>query len=134
MTALAASVIAAILGTLVALHYARLGLTLTHYDARGHLIVARRVIDSITPGWQQIGAVAAAPHVLNLLPGARSTRCTGGRVGHAISILRSRSRSGESRGSCTPHGVRGAAVAAAAFALNPNAVPQSTPMTEPVLA
>src|SRR3989440_13017718 len=56
-------------GALVALHYYRLGLTLSHYDARGHLIVARRIIDSITPGWQQIGAVwLPLPHVLNALP------------------------------------------------------------------
>ena len=46
-----------------------LGLTLSHYDARGHLVVARRIIDSITPGWQQIGAVwLPLPHLLNALP------------------------------------------------------------------
>ena len=44
-------------------------MTLSHYDARGHLIVARRIIDSITPGWQQIGAVwLPLPHLLNMLP------------------------------------------------------------------
>ena len=56
-------------GALVALHYHRLGLTLSHYDARGHLVVARRIFDSITPGWQQIGAVwLPLPHLLNALP------------------------------------------------------------------
>jgi hypothetical protein len=45
VTALAA----AIFGTFLALHYHELGLTLTHYDARGHLVVARRLFDSITP-------------------------------------------------------------------------------------
>jgi two-component system sensor histidine kinase KdpD len=35
-------VVAAVIGTLVALYYARLDLTLSHYDARGHLVVARR--------------------------------------------------------------------------------------------
>src|ERR1700726_1347687 len=60
---------AALLGAMVAIHYHRLGLTLSHYDARGHLIVARRVIDSITPGWQQIGAVwLPLPHLLNMIP------------------------------------------------------------------
>ena len=60
---------AAIVGALAALHYHRLGLTLSHYDARGHLVVARRIIDSITPGWQQIGAVwLPLPHLLNALP------------------------------------------------------------------
>src|SRR6185503_4867935 len=59
----------AVLGCAVAVHYHRLGLTLTHYDARAHLVVARRIFDSITPGWQQIGAVwLPLPHVLNALP------------------------------------------------------------------
>ena len=54
---------------MVASHYSRLGLTLTHYDARGHLVVARRIADSITPGWQQIGAVwLPLPHLLNAIP------------------------------------------------------------------
>ena len=56
-------------GAIAAWHYAHLGLTLSHYDARGHLIVARRVLDSITPGWQQIGAVwLPLPHLLNAIP------------------------------------------------------------------
>ncbi len=37
--------------------FLRAGLVLSHYDAKAHLVVARRVIDSITPGWQQFGAV-----------------------------------------------------------------------------
>ena len=44
-------------GLIAAFHYHRLGLTLAHYDARAHLVVARRVFDSLTPGWQQVGAV-----------------------------------------------------------------------------
>src|SRR5437762_12507143 len=61
--------LAALGGTIVAIHYHRLGLTLTHYDARGHLVVARRIFDSITPGWQQIGAVwLPLPHLLNAIP------------------------------------------------------------------
>ena len=60
---------AAVGGAIAALHYHRLGLTLSHYDARGHLVVARRIVDSITPGWQQIGAVwLPLPHLLNALP------------------------------------------------------------------
>ena len=63
---------AAVGGALVAWHYHTLGLTLSHYDARGHLIVARRIADSITPGWQQIGAVwLPLPHLLNAIPTAR---------------------------------------------------------------
>ncbi len=64
-----AGIVTAIVGTIAALHYHRLGLTLSHYDARGHLVVARRIIDSITPGWQQIGAVwLPLPHLLNAIP------------------------------------------------------------------
>jgi hypothetical protein len=60
---------AAVLGVSAAVYYARQDLTLSHYDARGHLVVARRVIDSLTPGWRQIGGVwLPLPHVLNALP------------------------------------------------------------------
>src|SRR5258708_36584280 len=57
------------MGVVVAIRYQRLGLTLTHYDARAHLVVARRIFDSVTPGWQQIGAVwLPLPHLLNAVP------------------------------------------------------------------
>ena len=47
----------------------RQGLVLSHYDAKAHLVVARRVFDNLTPGWQQIGAVwLPLPHILDLLP------------------------------------------------------------------
>ena len=62
--------LAAILaGCYAAWFYHQAGLTLSHYDAKAHLVVARRVIDSLTPGWKQIGAVwLPLPHLLNLLP------------------------------------------------------------------
>src|SRR5438067_6452572 len=63
------AVAAATGGSIVAIHYHRLRLTLSHYDARAHLVVARRIFDSVTPGWQQIGAVwLPLPHLLNALP------------------------------------------------------------------
>ena len=35
----------------------------------GHLVVARRILDSLRPGWWQIGAVwLPLPHLLNMLP------------------------------------------------------------------
>jgi hypothetical protein len=47
----------------------RQGLVLSHYDAKAHLVVARRVFDNLTPGWQQIGAVwLPLPHLIDLLP------------------------------------------------------------------
>lgn len=45
---------------------------LLHFDAKAHLLVARRVLDNLTPGWAQLGAVwLPLPHILNALP-ARS--------------------------------------------------------------
>src|SRR5205085_1906810 len=44
------------------------GANLLHFDAKAHLVVARRTIDSLTPGWTQLGAVwLPLPHVLNAL-------------------------------------------------------------------
>ena len=39
----------AVVGVLAAAFYAWHGLTLSHYDAKAHLVVARRVLDSLTP-------------------------------------------------------------------------------------
>jgi len=45
------------------------GAHLWHYDAKAHLVVARRVLDSLTPGWRQLGAIwLPLPHLLNVLP------------------------------------------------------------------
>src|SRR6186713_862619 len=60
---------AAIAGIFAAWHVAREGLTLSHYDARAHLVVARRIIDSLTPGWRQFGSLwLPLPHLLNAIP------------------------------------------------------------------
>src|SRR6187455_722254 len=57
------------IGTAAAMYYAERGLTLSHYDARAHLVVARRITDSLTPGWRQLGAVwLPLPHLFNLIP------------------------------------------------------------------
>src|SRR5436853_7247877 len=62
----AAAALAGIAGWLV---FFRTGLVLSHYDAKAHLVVARRVFDNLTPGWQQIGAVwLPLPHLLDVLP------------------------------------------------------------------
>ena len=124
-------------GSLAALYYHRLGLTLSHYDARGHLVVARRIIDNITPGWQQIGAVwLPLPHLLNALPVQIDAFYRSGASAVALSTL--------------SFGVAAAAIgwlvmlltespaaalaSATVFALNPNMVYlQATPMTEPLM-
>ena len=36
-------------------YYKALGLTTAHYDAKAHLVVARRIVDSLEPGYLQMG-------------------------------------------------------------------------------
>jgi hypothetical protein len=127
----------ALLGAMVAIHYHRLGLTLSHYDSRGHLVVARRIADSITPGWQQIGAVwLPLPHLLNFLPAQIDLLYRTGLAAVAMSIAAFAAGAGaiawivrRLTGSTAA-----AVVGAAVFALNPNVLYlQATPMTEPLL-
>ena len=128
---------AAMLGTLVAFRFAALDLTLSHYDARGHLVVARRIFDSITPGWQQIGAVwLPLPHLLNALPVQVDWLYRTGASGVFISIVSF--AVAVSAVAWVIAFLTGSWIAAAAgtlvFALNPNVLYlQSTPMTEPLL-
>jgi hypothetical protein len=127
------SVAALVVGTIAAVVYARDGLTLSHYDARAHLVVARRVCDSLTPGWRQIGAVwLPLPHLLNLIPlqwdfnyrtGYVSVLALSAGLGVMAEYLRRRTGS-----------VAAALAAPAIILLNPNVLYlQSTPMTEPLL-
>ncbi|MCR4375392.1 MAG: hypothetical protein NUW22_11130, partial [Acidobacteria bacterium] len=131
------TVLAVLAGAAAAVHYAQLGLTLSHYDARGHLMVARRVFDSLTPGWQQLGAVwLPLPHLLNLLPAQWDWSYRTGFSGAVLSILPlsiglgafggylARQTSSWAIGVATP----------LVILLNPNVLYlQSTPMTEPLL-
>jgi len=128
---------AAILGTYGASVYWRAGLSLSHYDAKAHLVVARRILDSLTPSWEQIGAVwLPLPHLLNALPVQIDWMYRTGGSAIAISIacyaLTAASVAQLVR---TVTGSRtGAILAALLFALNPNVLYlQSTPMTEPLL-
>jgi hypothetical protein len=129
--------LALVLGTATALYYNQHGLTLSHYDAKAHLVVARRVLDSLTPEYSQIGAVwLPLPHLLNLLPVQIDAFYRTGASAVAISIL-----SFALACYAIAHlivritGSRvGAAIAVAMFALDPNVLYlQSTPMTEPLL-
>ena len=113
------------------------GLVLAHYDAKAHLVVARRVIDSLTPGWRQIGAVwLPLPHLIQILPtqfdllyrtGAFGSLLSIGCLGVAVWAM-SRlvaSMTGSSLG---------ALVASTLIVLNPNLLyVHVTPMTEPLL-
>ena len=125
------------LGCVVAWWYARAGLTLSHYDAKAHLVVARRIIDSLTPGWIQIGAVwLPLPHLVSMIPVQWDLFYRTGGFGVALSVV------SFAVAVCMLGrliiGVTGSRLAALAgalvFALNPNVLYlQSTPMTEPLL-
>jgi hypothetical protein len=129
--------LAGLLGAATAWHYTAAGLALSHYDAKAHLVVARRIFDSITPNWEQIGAVwLPLPHVLNALPVQIDFMYRTGASAIAISIV---SFAVTAAGlsalvlRLTGSGA-GAVLAAALFAVNANVLYlQSTPMTEPLL-
>ena len=124
-------------GAAAALFYYRQQLTLSHYDAKAHLVVARRVLDSLTPEYSQIGAVwLPLPHVLNLLPVQIDAFYRTGASGVAISVL-----SFAVACYAMAHLVlrvtasrAAAALSIAMFATSPDVLYlQSTPMTEPLL-
>jgi hypothetical protein len=131
------SALGLLIGTVAALTYHARGLTLSHYDAKAHLVVARRVLDSLTPEYSQIGAVwLPLPHVLNLLPVQIDVLYRTGASAVAISVISfalacyaiavTVLRLSGSRSATT--------LAVAMFALDPNVLYlQSTPMTEPLL-
>jgi hypothetical protein len=125
------------MGLAVAWHYWNLGLTLSHYDAKAHLVVARRVIDSLTPGWQQVGAVwLPLPHLLNLLPVQVDAFYRTGASAVAFSIASFAVACGAAARIVivTTGSQVAAAIAVAMMALNPNLLYlQATPMTEPLL-
>ena len=124
-------------GAAAAWHYAALDLALSHWDARAHLVVARRVFDSLTPGWQQIGAVwLPLPHVLNMIPVQVDAWYRTGASGTALSVLSMAAGAGALASMLLRvTGSLSAAVAAPLLLLaNPNVLYlQSTPMTEPML-
>jgi hypothetical protein len=131
------SALGMLIGTAAALIYHQRGLTLSHYDAKAHLVVARRVLDSLTPEYSQIGAVwLPLPHLLNLFPVQVDWFYRTGASGVAISVL-----SFSLACYAIAHLVQrvtgsrlAAAIAVAMFALNPDVLYlQSTPMTEPLL-
>jgi hypothetical protein len=129
--------IAVTIGTVAAVSYSRAGLALAHYDARAHLVVARRILDNMLPGWQQIGAVwLPLPHVLNMLPVQVDAWYVSGASAIAISVL-SMSAAVWALARFVIRRTGSASAAAAGGALlilNPNVLYlQSTPMTEPLL-
>jgi len=133
--ALAAAAIAVGLAAWVV--FLRMGLVLAHYDAKAHLVVARRIFDNITPGWQQIGAIwLPLPHLIHALPTQLDLFYRTGAFASLVSVA--------CLGVTTYAGARlvllmtgsrlAACVAAALLVLNPNILYiHVTPMTEPLL-
>ena len=124
-------------GACAAAHYSAAGLALAHYDARAHLVVARRIFDSLTPGWQQVGAVwLPLPHLLNMFPVQIDAMYRSGASAIALSVLSMALATwGMSSAIIRATGSRSGAIAASALLLlNPNVLYlQGTPMTEPLL-
>jgi hypothetical protein len=126
-----------VIGAIAWFRFFQNDLVLSHYDAKAHLVVARRVIDSITPGWQQIGAVwLPLPHLIQILPTQIDMFYRTGAFGSLLSVA------------CfsltvwaaarlvvvITSSALGATAAAALLIANPNLLYlQSTPMTEPLL-
>jgi hypothetical protein len=99
--------------------------------------VARRIIDSLTPGWQQVGAVwLPLPHLLNMLPVQIDAMYRTGGSAIALSVLSlTLATWAMSSTIIRATGSRSGAIAASGLLLlNPNVLYlQSTPMTEPLL-
>ena len=99
--------------------------------------MARRILDSLTPGWQQIGAVwLPLPHVLNALPVQVDAWYRSGASAVAISVLSMVVACGSLAALLlrTTGSAIAALVGAALMMSNPNMLYlQSTPMTEPLL-
>jgi hypothetical protein len=129
--------VAIAIGVAAAWFYHRQGLTLSHYDAKAHLVVARRIFDNITPEYSQIGAVwLPLPHLLNMLPVQIDALYRTGASAVALSILSfALACYAVVRLVLQATGSRlGALLAFTLFVLDPDVLYlQSTPMTEPML-
>lgn len=117
--------------------YLRADLVLSHYDAKAHLVVSRRIIDNITPGWQQVGAVwLPLPHLMQALPTQIDVLYRTGAFASllsiacfAVTVYAAARLALSATGSPL-----GAGVAASLLVLNPNLLYlHATPMTEPLL-
>jgi hypothetical protein len=128
---------AAAAGVIAWIVFLRADLVLSHYDARAHLVVARRIIDNLTPGWQQVGAVwLPLPHLINAIPAQVDVLYRTGAFASLVSVA------------CfgiaayavarlimvTTGSPLGAVVATTLMAINPNLLYlQATPLTEAML-
>jgi hypothetical protein len=132
-----ATAVALAVGAGTAAAYYVQDLTLSHYDSKAHLVVARRIVDSMRPGWMQIGAVwLPLPHLLNAVPVQNDLFYRTGLSAVAFSVIGFVMGAGalwKLVRDATGASVAGWA-AFAVFAAQPDVLYlQSTPMTEPLL-
>ena len=129
--------LAALSGSAAWVVFFRQGLVLSHYDAKAHLVVARRVFDNLTPGWQQIGAVwLPLPHLLDMLPVQMDVFYRTGLFASIISIacLAVTSCASARLILRTTGSAAGAITGSVLLVLNPSLLYlHTTPMTEPLL-
>jgi hypothetical protein len=125
-----------VLGLAAAWGFSRAGWTVHYGDAEAHLNIARRIVDSRTPGMEQLGTVwLPLPHLL-MLPFVQSTALWQNGWAAAIPGLGCFILAGVML-FASAEAVYGSAAAAFCaallFALNPNLLYlQSTPMNEPL--
>jgi hypothetical protein len=131
------AVVAAGAGGIAWVIFSSAGLVLSHYDAKAHLVVARRVFDNLTPGWQQIGAVwLPLPHLIDLLPVQIDFFYRTGLFASLVSIacLAMTTYVAAQLVLRVTGSAIGACVSAVLLMLNPNLLYlHTTPMTEPLL-
>jgi hypothetical protein len=126
-----------LLGGVVAWWFHSSGYTLYYGDAEAHLNIARRVVDSRTPGYDQIGTVwLPVPHLLMLPFASDDSLWRSGLAGVIPSVL-CFALAGTALFATVRllfDGIAPALCAVLLLALNPNVLYlQSIPMTEPVL-
>ena len=129
--------LAAVAGVAAWVVFFRQGLVLSHYDAKAHLVVARRVLDNLTPGWQQIGAVwLPLPHLIDVVPAQVDFFYRTGLFASLVSIacLAITTYAAARLILRVTGSTAGACVCAALLVFNPNLLYlHTTPMTEPLL-
>jgi hypothetical protein len=133
----AALALSALLGGLAASWFFSRGDSLAYGDAAAHLNIARRILDSRTPGYSQIGTVwLPLPHLIMAPLAARAEWWQSGLAGvipstaafvvAAVCLFAAARRAFSSAAA--------GFAALALFALNPNLLYlQATPMTEPLM-
>ena len=117
-------------------YYFRTGATLYWGDAEAHLNIARRIVDSRTPGWNQVGSTwLPLPHLL-MIPLVRNDRLWQTGLAGAITSAACMTLAATFLFAAVRRlldSTLAAGTAAAVFLLNPNTLyVGSIPMTEPV--